>query len=57
MNRVMSQWDKISDIDVLGNGRVVSNYILQKRPGSRASMRPYEFGNLADFAKWKAENI
>jgi hypothetical protein len=57
MNRVMSTWDKNSDVSLIGNGRVLSNYILTKKFGTDAPLRPYEFGSVSDFTKWKSKNI
>ena len=56
INRVQSIWDKISDVEVTGNGKVQSNYIVEKKPGSDAAFRKYQFGDMKDFADWKEKN-
>ena len=57
MNRVQSIWDKVSDIDKVGD-TVVSNYILQqKAPGPGAPLKRYEFGTMKDYADWKKKHL
>ena len=57
INRVQSIWDKVSDIDKVGD-TVVSNYILeQKAPGAGAPLRRYEFGTMKNYADWKKKHL
>ena len=57
LNRVQSMWDKISDVDMMGDC-VVSNYILEKKPDRLGveQYHPYQFKNMTDFADWKESN-
>ena len=41
---------------MLGDGRVISNYILEKKPGREAPLRRYTFENLKEFVDWKDKN-
>jgi len=54
INRVQSVWDKIADIDMLSDGKVQSNYLIQKMSlEEKSSYRKFVFESLTDFEKWK----
>lgn len=54
---MQSVQDKLADIEVSGSGKVLSNYILEKKPGQAVDrLNRYSFDSLKDFAEWKERN-
>ena len=49
-------WDKISDVEFRGDGKVVSNYILEKRPNEDEPFRRFRFESAAAYDAWRQEN-
>ena len=56
LNKVQSIWDKIDDVEVQKDGKVVSNYIMEKKKGESDAIRRFQFDSVKDFETWKEKN-
>jgi len=53
---VQSIWDKLADVTTLPDGKVASNYILEKTEQEKEAFRRHTFASMADYVEWHKKN-
>ena len=53
---MQSIWDKMADVEQTKDGLVISNYMIEKRPGHDVPLRRLRFTGMKAFKKWQVDN-